>query len=213
MRPHVIGFDLDMTLVDSAVGIAATVRAALAEQGVTITRDRVWPLIGLPLDVTMARLAPQADLPAAVRRYRELYLELGVPPTRALPGAAAALAAVRTVAAGRVLVVSTKIASAVTAVLERVGLHADEVHGSLFAADKAGALRDARAEVYVGDHPADVAAARAADAVAVAVATGPHTAAALDAAGADIVLPGLLGFPRWLQEQRATGPTREVVHG
>ena len=36
MRPDVIGFDLDMTLVDSADGIAATVRAALAEQGVQI---------------------------------------------------------------------------------------------------------------------------------------------------------------------------------
>ena len=31
------------------------------------------------------------------------------------------------------------------------------------------------------------------------MATGPHPAADLDAAGADVVLPDLVAFPEWLQ--------------
>ena len=213
MPPSVIGFDLDMTLVDSADGIAAAVCVALSEQGVRTTSEQVWPLIGLPLEQIMSRLGPRADAPGAVHRYRELYPHVGVPLTRVLPGAVATLDAVRSAPGGRVLVISTKIASAVTSVLAHVGLHADEVHGGLFAEDKAIALREAGAEVYVGDHPGDVSAARAAGALAVAVTTGPHPAHALHAAGADVVLPDLLAFTHWLSQRRRTGPTRDPVHG
>ena len=54
-------------------------------------------------------------------------------------------------------------------------------------------------EVYVGDHLGDVSGARAADALAVAVATGPISAEDLAAAGADVVLPDLSHFPQWLE--------------
>lgn len=213
MVPAVIGFDLDMTLVDSADGIAATMCAAAAEQGIAVDVDQVWPLVGAPLESALAHLAPHADLPLAVRRYRELYPRLGVPSTTALPGAAATLDAVRSAPGGRVVVVSTKIAAAVSAVLDQVGLTADEVHGGLFGEQKATALRRAGVEVYVGDHPGDVAAACAAGALAVAVTTGPHPAEALLASGADVVLPDLLAFPDWFHERRRTGPTAEVSHG
>ncbi len=201
----VVGFDLDMTLVDSAAGIAATLVAALAEQDVAVDDAAVWPLVGLPLELMVTRLAPGADPGVAVAGYRRLYPSIGVPATVPLPGAAQALEAVRSVPGGRALVVSTKIVSAVTAVLDQVGLVADEVHGGLFAQDKATALRTAGAHAYVGDHPGDVAAARAAGAVAVAVATGPHPAAALARAGADVVLPDLVAVRDWLAERRATG--------
>lgn len=46
-------------------------------------------------------------------------------------------------------------------------------------------------------------AARAASAVAVAVATGAFDSAALTAYGADVVLPDLLAFPEWLGGFRA----------
>ena len=50
----------------------------------------------------------------------------------------------------------------------------------------------------MGDHIGDVTAARAADAMAVAVATGPNSAEDLAASGADVVLPDLSRFPAWL---------------
>ena len=56
-------------------------------------------------------------------------------------------------------------------------------------------MRDLGVEIYVGDHPADMAAARAAEVTAVGVLTGCHTANELVEAGAEIVLDDLTGFP------------------
>ena len=61
MGTLVVGFDLDMTLVDSADGIAATVQAVLSEQGLLVTAEQVWSLNGVPLEDTMAALAPGLD--------------------------------------------------------------------------------------------------------------------------------------------------------
>lgn len=206
----VVGFDLDMTLVDSAAGIGAAFRAALVDLhghdlpgGAALPTDAdVRPWIGIPLERMVAALLPQVDPAAAAARYRELYALHGVPLTRLLPGAREALGAVRA-AGGRILVVSAKAERGVRAVLAHVGLDTgplapDVVAGGLFAAAKGEVLRAERAGVYVGDHPADVEAARAAGATAVAVATGPVPAAGLVAAGADVVLTDLHGFPPWL---------------
>ena len=198
----VVGFDLDMTLVDSAVGIAATLVHALSEQGIAIDPAAVWPLVGLPLQDILLALAPQVDLPAAVGTYRASYPAIGAPAATALPGAAAAVAAAHA-RDGRVIVVSAKVEPAVRAVLRHTGfevgdLAPHEVAGGLFAAAKAPRLRTAGAQVFVGDHPGDVEAARLVGAVAIGVATGPHGLAELRAAGADVALPDLLGFPDWL---------------
>lgn len=203
----VVGFDLDMTLVDSSAGIAATLQAALAEVGVEITPEQVWPTIGVPLETALATIAPQVDRAAVVARYRELYPRTGVTSTTLLPGVAEAFRAVHA-RGGRVLVVSTKVEPAVRAVLRHVGLDrgesgADEVAGGLFAAEKGVRLVAARADAYVGDHPGDIEAARVAGAAAVAVATGPHTAAQLAACGADAVLDDLTAFPGWLADFEA----------
>ena len=48
--------------------------------------------------------------------------------------------------------------------------------GDLWSTAKAAALQEQGAEVYVGDHLGDITGARAADALAVGVATGPISA-------------------------------------
>jgi len=199
----VVGFDLDLTLVDSAVGIARTLRAALAEDPAgTAPPDAVLrPYIGIPLELTVRTVAPAADVDRVTARYRELYPALGVPATTALPGAAEAFRAIRA-RGGRVLVVSAKVEPAVHAVLEQVGLAAaglapDVVVGGLFAGAKGVRLRAEGAQVYVGDHPGDMEAAAVAGAVAVAVGNGSTPATQLVEAGADVILPDLTAFARW----------------
>jgi phosphoglycolate phosphatase len=202
----VVGFDLDMTLVDSADGIAATFASALLDspgaQDVRIGREDVWPWVGLPLEQMTAALAPQADPAQVARLYRSRYAAVGVPLTRLLPGAVEAFAAVRD-AGGRVLVVSAKAEAGVNDVLTAVGLDTgparpDLVVGGLFAAAKGHRLRSEGAGVYVGDHCGDVEAARVAGAISVAVLTGPQQTSVLAEAGADVILEDLLGFPGWL---------------
>ena len=198
MRP-VVGFDLDLTLVDSADGIVATFAEAVRRLGVPVDPEAMRPLIGVTLETACAALLPPDLVAPAVRTYRELYPSLGVPATRLLPGAVEAVASVRG-HGGRAIVVSTKIQPAVDAVLEHVGLDVDEAVGGLFAAEKGEALRAHGATAHVGDHPADVVGAHVGDSVAVGVTTGFHDAAALRGAGADVVLANLLEFPQWLDQ-------------
>lgn len=195
----VVGFDLDLTLVDSADGITATYIEAARRVGADIASEQLTPLIGLPLPDTMARLVPAADVPAAVRAYRELYPQLGVPGSKILPGAAEAVDAV-TQAGGRVVVVSAKIESAVRLVLEHVGLEVADVVGERFAETKGDALREYGAAAHVGDHPGDMIGARTAGAYAVGVTTGSHDAIQLREAGADVVFADLLDFRYWLED-------------
>ena len=202
--PHpsgpVVGFDLDMTLVDTRARITTSLRATLAGVGVHVSDDDVWPFIGPPLTQTLAALAPGHDIEPLVASYRARHDAPDAPPVPALPGAADALAAVHR-HGGRTVVVSAKITHAVEAVLEQSGLanQVDTAVGGLFGADKGVALRETGASVYVGDHPGDVAGARAAGAFAVAVPTGPHSADELREVGADVVLPDLHAFGGWLE--------------
>jgi phosphoglycolate phosphatase len=199
----VVGFDLDLTLVDSAAGIARTMRAALSAERAgdwppgEPTEDVLRRTIGIPLEASIGLLAPDADVDRVAAAYRRLYPDLGVPATVLLPGVIQAFAAVRA-ARGRVLVVSAKTLAAVHAVLAHVGLDPDLVAGDLFAAQKGELLLGEGAHAYVGDHPADMEAARVARATAVGVLTGSADERALRVAGADVVLPDLTAFPSWL---------------
>src|SRR5664279_1323977 len=100
----VIGFDLDMTLIDSREGVRTAMRALVAETGAPIDPDVVVERLGPPLERELAEWVPADQIDPLADRYRELYAEVGIEGTLALPGAAAALDAVHAMA-GRTLVV------------------------------------------------------------------------------------------------------------
>jgi phosphoglycolate phosphatase len=194
MRSLTVGFDLDMTLVDSRPGIAAAYRALTERTGVFVDAEAAVSRLGPPLRTEIARWFPPEQVDEAVRVYRELYPAYAITPTVPLPGAVAALAAVRD-RGGRVLVVTSKIGRLARLHLDHLGLVVDELAGDLFAEEKATALRAHGATHYVGDHVADMVAAEAAGVPGIAVATGPCSADELRAAGAATVLADLTGFP------------------
>jgi len=195
----VVGFDLDMTLVDSRPGIAAAYRALSAETGVWIDVDAVVSRLGPPVEQEMARWFPPEQVAAMVARYRALYPDHAVAPSPALAGAAEAIAAVRD-AGGKVVVISAKHPTLVRLHLDQLQLSVDEVVGLAFADGKTAAIRDHGVQIYVGDHTADVRAAQAAGITSVGVTTGPCDARELQQAGADVVLEDLQGFAGWLEE-------------
>jgi phosphoglycolate phosphatase len=196
-----VGFDLDMTLADTRCGIAAVYDALAAETGVFIDSALICTRLGPPLDLELANWYPAEHIPAMVRRFRELYPEIAIPVTEPMAGAYEAVHAVRE-RGGSAMVVTAKNQRHAERTVRFLGLPVTAVVGGLWAAGKAGALKEHGATVYVGDHTADVDAARAADAVSVGVASGPYDAAALRAYGADVVLPDLLAFPGWLGSRR-----------
>jgi pyridinium-3,5-biscarboxylic acid mononucleotide sulfurtransferase len=198
-RAGTVGFDLDMTLIDSRPGIKAVYDALALETGVPIDSAAAVTRLGPPLDEELLRWYPPEQLAAAGDRYRALYPSLAIEPTPALPGAAEAVAAVRA-AGGTTVVITGKYEPNARLHLARLGIDADVVLGWRWAETKTTALLEHSVGVYVGDHEADVAAAVAAGAVAVGVPTGAASADKLWAAGADVVLTDLTAFPAWYAE-------------
>jgi uncharacterized protein len=194
-----VGFDLDMTLIDSRPGITATYDALSAETGVFVDSALAASRLGPPLAYELANWFPADQVDAMVARYRQIYSSTAIAAATMLPGARESIDAVRG-HGGKVLVVTGKVGPNARLHLEHLEIVVDALHGNLWAEEKAVALVEHGATVYVGDHAADILAARAAGAVAVAVPTGPMSADELRAAGADVVLDDLSAFPAWLDE-------------
>ncbi|MFG2354336.1 HAD family hydrolase [Streptomyces sp. NPDC048521] len=201
MASLTVGFDLDMTLIDSRPGIRACYLALSERTGTYIDADLAVTRLGPPLAEELVNWFPAEQVPAMADLYREMYPSIAIAASPAMEGAREAMEAVRA-AGGRTMVVTAKYEPNAKLHLAHLGIEPDVVVGDLWAEGKARALREHGAGVYVGDHTGDVRGARTAGALSVAVATGPCPADELRAAGADVVLDDLAAFPRWLAGYR-----------
>jgi phosphoglycolate phosphatase-like HAD superfamily hydrolase len=202
--PIVVGFDLDMTLVDSSAGIAACMTHVLAARGLThVSREQMVATIGMPLDQALGLWVPDDALQQCVTDYREAFPTVGLPHVTLLPGALETLEYLRAQHCTLLLISSRQTASVHT-ILSKCGIasHFSVVEGSLFGEGKGHCLKQHCADLYVGDHPGDVQAATTAQCFCAAVASGHTPAAELASAGADLVLSGLTEFPGFFDTWR-----------
>jgi phosphoglycolate phosphatase-like HAD superfamily hydrolase len=203
-RGLVVGFDLDLTLIDTSAGFVATLDALAAELGVQIPSAELGARLGPPLDQLLAPYLPESDIAAATDRFRVLYPDHAVHATPHLAGAPEALAAVRR-HHGRVVLVTGKFPPNAQLHVDHLGLDVDVVAGLVWGEAKSAVLREEGASIYVGDHVHDVAGALAAGAVSVSVLTGGSSREELVAAGTHVVLDDLTSFPAWLDDHVAAG--------
>lgn len=197
-RTGPVGFDLDLTLIDSRLAIMRSWQAVSAETGVPIDLAEVDSRMGIKLEDETAFWFPPAEQAAAAECYRRHYVVLARDLTTLLPGAAQAVAAVR--AAGeRAVIITAKHSVSVQPSLAAVQLQTDEVFTHVHGPEKSAVLVSVGAAVYVGDSPPDMAAARQARVAAVGVTTGSFSAAELRQAGAEVTLASLADFPTWYQ--------------
>ena len=191
-----VGFDLDLTLIDSQPAIIAAWGELARETGARIDLDSITARMGIKLEDEVARWFAAGDRDEAAASYRRHYVQLAPDLTTPLPGAAEALAAVRR-AGERAIIVTAKHPVSVGPSLAAAGLEADGLYAHVYGPEKAAVLSEVGAAVYVGDAPADMGAAIAASTHAVGVTTGSFSSADLLAAGAQLVLGSLLEFPPW----------------
>ena len=195
-----MGFDLDMTLIDTVPGFGAVLEVLGEELGVTFPVAEMTAQLGPPLETMLApHLAPDA-ISAAGDRFRALYPAYAIASVPALAGAAEALAAVRR-HGGRVIVVTGKYPANARLHVDHLGLDVDVLEGWVWGIGKADVLRREGASIYVGDHVHDVEGALAAGATSVSVLSGGCTREELLAAGTHVVLDDLRDFPSWLDGQ------------
>lgn len=188
-----IGFDLDMTLIDSRPGIGAVYTALAAETGTHIDVELAISRLGPPLTWELAHWFPAEDVPAMADRYRAMYPDVAVPRVRAMPGAHEALSVARE--HGRAIVITAKLGVNAAMHLDLLGLAYDAVIGDAWREQKAAALTREGADTYIGDHVHDMEAAQMAGIRGIGVATGPCSVEELTAAGAHVAVGSLLDVP------------------
>jgi phosphoglycolate phosphatase len=200
-----VGFDLDMTLIDSRPAIMAAWSAVARETATEVDLAAVDRRLGIKLEDELEYWFPAADLDQAAEIYRRHYVELAPRLTVALPGAHDAIAAVRQ-AGQPVVIITAKHPISVAPSLQAVALQPDEVFSNVHGPEKAAVLKRIQAIAYVGDTPPDVIAASDAGAHAVGVATGSFTRQELLDAGASLVLGSLREFPSWYADLTGRSP-------
>ncbi|MBS4100952.1 HAD family hydrolase [Tsukamurella paurometabola] len=187
-----IGFDLDLTLIDSRQRILTAARRAFADLGHAVDDAALLPHMGVPIDDVARDVVPGIDAVRFLRRYRSHYDTDETTPVPVLPGADELLAAIRA-AGGESVVVSAKQQAAAERAVADAALDVTAVVGGRFGQRKGDALRlFENVRAYLGDHVEDAAAARAAGCPFIGVTTGEFGDDALRRAGADATV-GHLG--------------------
>ncbi|KRF19018.1 haloacid dehalogenase [Nocardioides sp. Soil797] len=205
MQPLVVGFDLDMTLIDTVPGFSATLVALGDELGVDFPVEQMTSKLGPPLAMMLEGHVPAERIPAVGDRFRELYPSTAISPIPVFPGAHESLAAVRRMG-GRSIVVTGKFTPNAQLHVDHLGLQIDHLEGMVWGVGKAAILRETGATIYVGDHVHDVEGALAAGVTSVSVLTGGCGRDELEAAGTHVVLDDLTQFPEWLETHQSGHP-------
>jgi len=206
--PDLVVFDLDGTLVDSRLDIAASVNEALRAAGApAVPAGAVFPLIGEPLAQILEHLLPpklKDRVPLAVEAYKAHYFEHCFDQSRLYPGVKECLERMKGLC---LAVATTKMTYMAVRLVEAAGLapYFALVQGSegipykpdpevlRIVLRKTGKRADR--SWMVGDTVYDIQAGRAAGMRTCAVTYGIGPAAALEREGPDLLVGSLVDLP------------------
>jgi phosphoglycolate phosphatase len=194
---RLIVFDVDGTLVDSQADILAAMSSAFEAVGlVAPSRAEILGIVGLSLDVAVARLAPGADHARMVEAYKDAYVTLrartGAAQSSPLyPGARALLDQLVREPETLLGVATGKSKRGLDKLIEAHGLehffvtrqvadfHPSKPHPSMLRQAMTEAGCDTAQTVMIGDTSFDMQMAEAAGVHGIGVAWGYHPRAAL----------------------------------
>lgn len=202
-RLRLVIFDVDGTLVDSQGDILAAMTASFEAEGLAPpSRSAILSIVGLSLDVAIARLAPRADTAAQYRLvdgYKDAYVEMrartGAAQSSPLyPGALETLQALQAIPDVLIGVATGKSKRGLDKLIEAHALerffvtrqvadfHPSKPHPSMILEAMREAGTDPSDTVMVGDTSFDMEMAAAAGVHGIGVNWGYHSVDVLHAA-------------------------------
>jgi len=156
-----IGFDLDMTLVDSSDAILKSAQATLFEFGSInkISETEIRSTVGLPMKDSLTKWLGSEVSSTAFQYYKDYYIREGQNFSFAMPGAVSLLEKLVEknieyciISAKDTLVAETQLAF--------LNFPESKIFGNRFRAQKTSAMKEFGCHVYVGDHIEDYEASR-----------------------------------------------------
>lgn len=166
-----VGFDLDMTLVDSSQSILLTTQRVLKGFGIDVDEAIIAHSIGLPIKDFFQEWVGEQYL-QAYESYVANYQSDGFLSSYALPGSKELLSDL--IARGiKVVVITAKNQKSAEVQLHHLDIPFTEIIGNAFRRGKTEAMRDTGCVEYVGDHIEDYMAATEAGIHFIGVATNP----------------------------------------
>ena len=208
--PETVLFDLDGTLIDNFVAIHRCYDDVMGMMGLpSVTLEQIRRAVGGSVNITVVKLAGEANAPTASRLFREHFPSVMTHGLRTYPGCREILVGLRAKGV-RVAVYTNKDDANSKKMMGYLGLAEllDGVYGTHvhqwrkpqpeFTHFVLSSLRaDPTRTVMVGDSPFDIAAARNGKLAAIhCVATGSHTAEELAPHAPDTVHAGLAELGR-----------------
>lgn len=198
-RHPVLGFDLDLTLLDMRAGTARALHRVNSVLGEHIDVSAAVADLGPPFREQLRQWVPdEGRLRQVMLTFSRAFLEEGVGCVTPLPGARSALEALARLG-GRAVVITGRSPRTAQACLSRCGLTSSALVGGVTGLGKVGAMRSYELAAYLGDHPLDMLAASAVPLPAIGVASGSHPRQALLDAGATAVADSMDEVTGWLE--------------
>ncbi len=190
-----IGFDLDMTLVDSNLGLVKTLSKIFPEKSEIQEDWFVQKISGLPLKEILNFLAQEDQIAMVEKAFLDLYPSIGVGHSKLYPGAIAALNCVRK-SGYEPIIVSAKSPINLNKMISHFELPVKLAVGGVHGLGKSKVLQKNNAKLYVGDQESDVFSAHKAGISAVRIVARDANP---EFTNADWTLNDIGSFPEWFQ--------------
>lgn len=155
-----IGFDLDLTLVDTSKAIVYSAEKALNEIDHNCPSNLIESSIGLPMLETLGSLLKNPKKARHVyERYQEIYFSEGFRLGTPLPGVENTLKFLKE-DGSKIAIITAKREKLAVRQLGFCNIEYDILKAGCFGKMKSNAMRECEIALYVGDHLEDFKAAK-----------------------------------------------------
>ena len=189
-----IGFDFDMTLVDTSNSLLETLKVVFPREYKLQIEQSKFQLNGLPLDQILLNYCHQKDLSKFKKEFMTAYQTVGVKNAKLIPGAVESLEIVHQMGYDPVII-SAKSGENLTKLIKIFNLPIKKIHSEKHGKEKTKTMIGEKTILYIGDQESDVSAAHSVPIPALRLMGDADSSETV----ANWQLNDISMFPRWFQ--------------